>query len=231
MGKPLWDFVRKRMNELGLSQSDLEVDHDIPYATMQRIKAGSTNFKEVTKQKLALALQCTIGDINAAISGQVSTEKPEELPDITDKPKEPPDVIPRIEIAGKIVNNPPVRHATHINEQAAKKLGPQKAKKTDPPQKKARQKERWPEDPPEEKKTPPPDYVDAAIYSATEPSDVFGIKRARREAVAEYKQKLKDICIAAYLDVPKLNITGETVTGYIGRALMKELLKDDTEAE
>lgn len=231
MGKPLWDFVRKRMNELGLSQSDLEVDHDIPYATMQRIKAGSTNFKEVTKQKLALALQCTIGDINAAISGQVSTEKPEKLPDITDKPKEPPDVIPGIEIVGKIVNNPPCSSYNAHKRTGGQKAGTAESKKTDPPQKKERQKERWPEDPPEEKKTPPPDYVDAAIYSATQPADVFGFKRARREAVAEYKQKLKDICIAAYLDVPKLNITGETATGYIGRALMKELLKDDTEAE
>lgn len=229
--KPLWDFIEKRMHELGLTRYDLEMDYDIPYATMQRAKAGSTNFKEATKQKFALALQCSVGDINAAISGQVSTEKPEELPDITDKPKEPPDVIPRIEIAGKIVNNPPVLHTTRINEQAAKKSWDRRKQKTDSPQKKERQKERWPEDPPEEKKTPPPDYVDAAIYSATEPPDVFGIKRARREAVAEYKQKLKDICIAAYLDVPKLNITGETANGYIGRALMKELLKDDTEAE
>ena len=231
MAKPLWEFVEKRMRELGMTRYDLETEHDIAYATVQRLKAGSTNIKDSTKQKLALALQCTIGDINAAISGQVSTEKPEELPDITDKPKEPPDVIPRIEIAGKIVNNPPCSSCNAHKRTGGQKAGTAESKKTDPLQKKERQKERWPEDPPEEKKTPPPDYVDAAIYSATQPPDVFGIKRARREAVAEYKQKLKDICIAAYLDVPKLNITGETATGYIGRALMKELLKDDTEAE
>ena len=207
--KPLWDFIEKRMHELGLTRYDLEMDYDIPYATMQRAKAGSTNFKEATKQKFALALQCSVGDINAAISGSAP-----ELPKM--EPDEPDAEIGSVNLSG-------------ITE-ATGKAGALDAPKSEPV-KKERQKERWPEDPPEEKKTPPPDYVDAAIYSATQPPDVFGIKRARREAVAEYKQKLKDICIAAYLDVPKLNITGETTIGYIGRALMKELLKDDTEAE
>ena len=207
--KPLWDFIEKRMHELGLTRYDLEMDYDIPYATMQRAKAGSTNFKEATKQKFALALQCSVGDINAAISGS-APELPKTEPD-------DPDVIVGNMICDKIT-------------EAIEKAGALEAPKNEPI-KKERQKERWPEDPPEEKKTPPPDYVDAAINSITQPPDVFGIKRARREAVAEYKQKLKDICIAAYLDVPKLNITGETATGYIGRALMKELLKDDTEAE
>ena len=207
--KPLWDFIEKRMHELGLTRYDLETDYDIPYATMQRAKAGSTNFKEATKQKFALALQCSVGDINAAISGSAP-----ELPKM--ELNEPDAVIGSVNLSG-------------ITE-ATGKAGALDAPKSEPV-KKERQKERWPEDPPEEKKTPPPDYVDAAIYSATEPPDVFGIKRARREAVAEYKQKLKDICIAAYLDVPKLNITGETAAGYIGRALMKELVKDDTEAE
>ena len=171
--KPLWDFIEKRMHELGLTRYDLEMDYDIPYATMQRAKAGSTNFKEATKQKFALALQCSVGDINAAISGSAP-----ELP------KMDSDVIVGNMICDKITEK--------IEKAGA---------------------------------------LDAAIYSATQPPDVFGIKRARREAVAEYKQKLKDICIAAYLDVPKLNITGETAASYIGKALMKELLKDDTEAE
>lgn len=225
MGKPLWDFVRKRMNELGLSQYDLEMDHDIPYATMQRIKAGSTNFKEVTKQKLALALKCSIGDINSAIY-DIQNIKPdrEEGEDLSDKvyESEQPAKEETLEPALKLKDKAVKRKA---EKQQTVKTKPRIIKDSPPP------KEKWPVDPPEEKKTPPPDYVDAAIYSATQPPDVFGIKRARREAVAEYKQKLKDICIAAYLDVPKLNITGETAAGYIGKALMKELLKDDTEAE
>ena len=207
--KPLWDFIEKRMHELGLTRYDLEMDYDIPYATMQRAKAGSTNFKEATKQKFALALQCSVGDINAAISGSAP-----ELPKM--EPDEPDAEIGSVNLSG-------------ITE-AAGKAGALDDPKSEPV-KKERQKERWPEDPPEEKKTQPPDYVDAMLYAQTAPSNICGIKRARQEAVAEYKQKLKDICIAAYLDVPKLNITGETAAGYIGKALMKELLKDDTEAE
>ena len=78
--KPLWDFIEKRMHELGLTRYDLEMDYDIPYATMQRAKAGSTSFKEATKQKFALALQCSVGDINAAISGS-APELPKMEPD------------------------------------------------------------------------------------------------------------------------------------------------------
>ena len=214
MAKPLWEFVEKRMKELGMTRYDLETEHDIAYATVQRLKAGSTNIKDSTKQKLALALQCSVGDINAAISGSAS-ELPKMEPD-------DPDVIDGNMICDKIT-------------EAIEKAGALEAPKNEPAKKgtakKERQKERWPEDPPEEKKTQPPDYVDAMLYAQTAPPDICGIKRARQKAVAEYKQKLKDICIAAYLDVPKLNITGETATGYIGRALMKELLKDDTEAE
>lgn len=207
--KPLWDFIEKRMHELGLTRYDLEMDYDIPYATMQRAKAGSTNFKEATKQKFALALQCSVGDINAAISGSAP-----ELPKM--EPDEPDVEIGSINLSDII--------------EATGKAGALDATKSEPV-KKERQKERWPEDPPEEKKAQPPDYVDAMLYAQTAPPDICGIKRARQEAVAEYKQKLKDICIAAYLDVPKLNITGETAAGYIGKALMKELLKDDTEAK
>ena len=202
------------MHELGLTRYDLEMDHDIPYATMQRAKAGSTNFKEATKQKFALALQCSVGDINAAISGSAP-----ELAKM--EPEEPDAVIGSINLSG-------------ITE-ATGKAGALEAPKNEPAKKgttkKERQKERWPEDPPEEKKTPPPDYVDAAIYSATQPPDVFGIKRARREAVAEYKQRLKDACLQALAEAPEVIATPETSYSRIGKRVLTELLKDDTEAE
>ena len=127
--KPLWDFIEKRMHELGLTRYDLEMDYDIPYATMQRAKAGSTNFKEATKQKFALALQCSVGDINAAISGSAP-----ELP------KMDPDVIVGNMICDKIT-------------EAIEKAGALETPKNEPAkkeqQKKERHKERWPEDPPE----------------------------------------------------------------------------------
>ena len=73
MAKPLWEFVEKRMKELGMTRYDLETENDIAYATVQRLKAGSTNIKDSTKQKLALALKCSVGDINNAIYNQVAS--------------------------------------------------------------------------------------------------------------------------------------------------------------
>ena len=49
--------------------------------------------------------------------------------------------------------------------------------------------------------------------------------------MAEYKRKLKDICLKTYIDLPTLNLSGETPAGMIGRALMQELLKEDAGAE
>lgn len=208
--KPLWDFIEKRMHELGLTRYDLEMDYDIPYATMQRAKAGSTNFKEATKQKFALALQCSVGDINAAISGSAP-----ELPKM--EPDEPDAEIGSVNLSG-------------ITE-AAGKAGALDDPKSEPV-KKERQKERWPEDPPEAKKGPSPDCLDAMLYATTAQNhDLFGIKKARQDAVAEYKQKLKDIALQALVKVPILNVSGETPIGLAGRALMDELLKDDTEAK
>lgn len=228
----LWEYTQKRMAEIGVTQRHLTEDFDISPATLQRIRQDRP-IKESTKQKLALALKCSVGDIQTAISGYKGRPAVEEMPEGPavgpENEKEPPAKITQRNIKIESIAQHNEDHAAISGLRLGEKI---KAADLKPAkQKEAKPKERWPEDPPEEKKTPPPDYVDAAIYSATQPPDVFGIKKARREAVAEYKQKLKDICIAAYLDVPKLNITGETATGYIGRALMKELLKDDTEAE
>lgn len=212
--KPLWDFIEKRMHELGLTRYDLEMDYDIPYATMQRAKAGSTNFKEATKQKFALALQCSVGDINAAILGSAP-----ELPKM--EPDKPDAEIGSVNLSGII--------------EATGKAGALEAPKNEPAKKgtakKERQKERWPEDPPEEKKTQPPDYVDATLYAQTAPPDIFGIKRACQRAVAEYRQRLKDACLQALVEAPEVIATPETSYSRIGKMVLTELLKDDTEAE
>lgn len=61
----LWDYMQKRMQELGLTAYKLQKDYDVPWSTIQRIKAGKP-ITTPSKQKLALALQCSIGDLNAA---------------------------------------------------------------------------------------------------------------------------------------------------------------------
>lgn len=209
--KPLWDFIEKRMHELGLTRYDLEMDYDIPYATMQRAKAGSTNFKEATKQKFALALQCSVGDINAAISGSTP-----ELPKM--EPGEPDAEIGSVNLSGII--------------EATGKAGALEAPKNEPAKKgtakKEQQKERWPKDPPEEQKTPP-----AEIPMTILPDSVYykQLAAARQEAVAEYRQRLKDACLQALAEAPEVIATPETSYSRIGKRVLTELLKKDMEAE
>ena len=211
MGKPLWDFVRKRMNELGLSQSDLEVEHDIPYATMQRIKAGSTNFKEVTKQKLALALKCSIGDINSAIY-DIQNIKPdrEEGEDLSDKANESEQPAkeetpePALKLKDKAVKR-------KEEKQQTVKTKPRIIKDDPPP------KEKWPVDPPEET----PGRKDEVMFTEREVDEIC------KKRLNEYKQKLKDLCLKTFAGIPQLNVTGETPLGLVGRVIMKELTKED----
>lgn len=62
---PLWEYIEKRMQDLDLTSYKLQKDFDVPWSTIQRIKQGKP-ITTPSKQKLALALQCSIGDLNAA---------------------------------------------------------------------------------------------------------------------------------------------------------------------
>lgn len=215
MGKPLWDFVRKRMNELSLSQYELEIDHDIPYATMQRIKAGSTNFKEVTKQKLALALKCSIGDINSAIY-DIQNIKPDQKED-----EDPSDMVDELEQPAKEEKPEPVlKLKDKAVKRKAEKQRMAKPKlrftKDNPPPK-----EKWPVDPPDEASG----QKGEVMYSERELDEIC------KKRINEYKQQLKDLSLKTLTRVPQLNVSGETPYGIVGRALMEKLLEGDTEAE
>ena len=260
----LWDFIQKRMEELGITQYDLEAEYGIAYATLQRIKAGKP-IKEGTKQKLALALKCSIGDINAAIAGtpaepdghemdllaeesgepsvmdtvdKLERMVKEEYPELAEKPEPKRNELTATDVNWKVRQAQEAEPVIKLTDKAIKRKKEKQAEKqqitevklrftkNDPPPK-----EKWPEDPPEEQKTVPPDYLDARLYAAAALPDVFGIEKARQEAVTEYKQKLKDICLRTYVGMPTVNLSGETPAGMIGRALMEELLKDDTGAK
>lgn len=217
----LWAFIQKRMEELGITQYDLETEFGIAYATLQRIKAGKP-IKEGTKQKLALALKCSQGDINDVIYGF------QNLKEDTSEKEEPSVMETMDKLEQMVKTEHPYLAAPAEKEEKPKRKAAVRVIRNDPP------KEKWPQDPPEEQKNQQPernDYLDARIYAASQQwSDLFGLEKTRREAVMEYKQKLKDICLKTYIDLPVLNVSGETPAGMIGRALMEELLKDDTGA-
>lgn len=259
----LWEYMQKRMKELGITVKDLEDKFDIVYATIQRIKSGRGHaIKDGTKQKLALALQCSVGDINNAIyelqnlkPSQGDTEEApvmetvdkleqmveEEYPELgtegskaepaTEAAKTTMEIMDKERHRVAHIRPDGTEPVLKLKEKAIKKKAENQQKekpvlrfiKNDPlPE------EKWPEDPPEEK---PDKIIREAASVLKESIDEYTYKRVRREAVSEYKQKLKDICLRTYVNVPTVNLSGETPAGLIGRALMEEILKDDTGAE
>ena len=65
----LHSFIERRRKELGMTQEQLEERSSVSHMTFIRIKAGG-QIMPGTKQRLAEALQCTIGDLQAAIAEQ-----------------------------------------------------------------------------------------------------------------------------------------------------------------
>ena len=63
----LFEFLKKKSEENGFSYSALENKADLSHSVVQAIRNGRTQLKPATKQKLAQALGCTIGDIQDAI--------------------------------------------------------------------------------------------------------------------------------------------------------------------
>lgn len=63
------DFIENRREELGMSLQDLMDASGISWSVIKNIRSGG-GIKESTKQKLALALKCSQGEINAAIAQQ-----------------------------------------------------------------------------------------------------------------------------------------------------------------
>ena len=67
MATYLYEFLKKRCEEKGFYYSQLADRADLSHSVAQAIKKGRTLLKPATKQKLAAALGCTIGDIQDAI--------------------------------------------------------------------------------------------------------------------------------------------------------------------
>ena len=75
----LWKFIESKLASLKQSERWLEDECGFAANTINRIRHGGT-IKDGTKQKLALALGCSIGDINAAIAERdLPQPKPEYI--------------------------------------------------------------------------------------------------------------------------------------------------------
>ncbi len=70
----LSEFINKRLKELGMKRSDLINKHDLVWSTLSTIDRGGS-IGNVTIEKLALALQCNRGDIQACLAEQNPLQK------------------------------------------------------------------------------------------------------------------------------------------------------------
>jgi len=80
----LWDFIEGRLNVLGCNEQ-LLINSGISPLTINRIKHGGV-IKDGTKQKIALALVCSVGDINAALAQKEEPKAnvPPEVKEVVD---------------------------------------------------------------------------------------------------------------------------------------------------
>ena len=65
----LSEFIRKRLEELGKNRSWLINSGDLDWSTLSNIDKGMT-IRKVTQEKLARALQCSMGDIQQCLMEQ-----------------------------------------------------------------------------------------------------------------------------------------------------------------
>ena len=65
----LSEFIKKRLEELGIKRSNLINDYDLAWSTLSNIDHDKP-INKVTQEKLAKALQCSQGDIQACMAEQ-----------------------------------------------------------------------------------------------------------------------------------------------------------------
>ena len=210
MANVLWDFIQARSAALGIKSDQLADDFDIAPITMYRIKQCRP-IREETKQKLARALKCCIGDINAAYAGTMPVIKDGE-----------PSVMKTVDKLEQMIEEDYPELST-TKAKKTKQKTPLRVIKSDPPPK-----EKWPEDPPEEQPSQTPELPMTIL-----PDSVYQkqLEAARQEGAAECKQRLKDSCLQALAEAPETVATIEISYSRIGKKVLAELLKKDTEAE
>lgn len=70
----LSEFIKKRLEEMGKNRSWLVNSNDLEWTTLSNIDHGKT-ISKVTQEKLAKALECSQGDIQACLAEQNPLKK------------------------------------------------------------------------------------------------------------------------------------------------------------
>lgn len=216
----LSEFMNRRMAELGLGYKAL-TNAGIGGQTQQNIKMGIPfRMAEVTKEKLAKVLQCTIGDINAALSRTTQTTPfGEEITKVPVKKQEIPSVMKTVDKLEQMVEEDYPELFTEqsgTNEEKSEPI----PDKNEPASAKTNIKAddfAWQQEQPKPKRK----KIVSKGLKESEPM----AEKPKPGTMEEYRQQLKDMCLQLLSEADPFDTDSIALFAHIGQKLLKELMK------
>ena len=223
----LKEFMNRRMAELGLGYKALtnagiggQTMHNINHCIPFRMTEG-------TKSKLATVLQCSIGDINAALAVTTQTTPfGEEVTKVPVKMQETSSVMKTVdkleqmveedypelfteEIGTKTEKSEPIPDKTDIKPDKSEPASSKMGIKADDFE--------WQQEQPKPKRKK---IVSKGLKEPEPPAE-----KPKSGTVEEYRQKLKDMCLQQLSEADPFDADSTALFALIGQKLLKELMK------
>lgn len=223
----LKEFMNRRMAELGLGYKALtnagiggQTMHNINHCIPFRMTEG-------TKSKLATVLQCSIGDINAALAVTTQTTPfGEEVTKVPVKMQETSSVMKTVDKLEQMVEEDypelfteEIGTKTEKSEPIPDKTGI-KTDKSEPASSKTGIKAddfEW------QQEQPKPKRKKIVSKGLKEPEPTA--EKPKSGTVEEYRQKLKDMCLQQLSEADPFDADSTALFALIGQKLLKELMK------
>ncbi|MBQ6745012.1 MAG: hypothetical protein IJR05_09830, partial [Acidaminococcaceae bacterium] len=223
----LSEFMNRRMAELGLGYKAL-TNAGIGGQTQQNIKMGIPfRMAVVTKEKLAKVLQCTIGDINAALSRTTQTTPfGEEVRKVPVKEQEIPSVMKTVDKLEQMVEEdyPELFAAkSGTNEEKSEPIPDKTDIKTDKSEPASSKTGIKADDFEWKQEQPKPKRKKIVSKGLKEPEPTA--EKPKSGTVEEYRQKLKDMCLQQLSEADPFDADSTALFALIGQKLLKELMK------
>ena len=223
----LKEFMNRRMAELGLGYKALtnagiggQTMHNINHCIPFRMTEG-------TKSKLATVLQCSIGDINAALAVTAQTTPfGEEVTKVPVKKQEIPSVMKTVDKLEQMVEedypelfteesgtneekNEPIPDKTDIKPDKSEPASSKTGVKADDFE--------W------QQEQPKPKRKKIVSKGLKEPEPTA--EKPTSGTVEEYRQRLKDMCLQLLSEADPFDADSTALFALIGQKLLKELMK------
>lgn len=228
----LKEFMNRRMAELGLGYKALtnagiggQTMHNINHCIPFRMTEG-------TKSKLATVLQCSIGDINAALAVTAQTTPfGEEVTKVPVKMQETSSVMKTVEKLAETLKKENLLSEENLQKMDETAIKPDESElipdktdikpdKSEPASPKMGIKAddfEWQQEQPKPKRKK---IVSKGLKETEPPAE-----KPKSGTVEEYRQKLKDMCLQLLSEADPFDADSTALFALIGQKLLKELMK------